>query len=275
MLDGIRPKLLDPRWVDPARVPVVGGPDVIGLDVYGQYLAASSMPLGTGQPVRVGPVDAAELLTVGGKFREIPSLGQLAGDIDAPGIVGTLRAGDWLAGPALRYLVDDLGLTVPLTDALRWEVHRNWLNGFYQFWRDARAALLGQDDLPSRYALAAIKAIPNAFLGGWLRAPRHNHGATLRIDWAWHVITRARMNALRGVAKAPVGPVAMIADTAYFLGMDECAGVEISASRQLGKWKVEKVAPVTPEIVAAHASGRPNKFRDAVNSSHGSKGDAR
>lgn len=266
-LAGIRPKMLAPHWVNPDRVPIIGGPDLIGLDVNGQFLAASGMELGTGQPRQLGPVSAADMLSVGGKFREIPGYGQLAGPIDAHGIWRTLDAGDWLAAPTLRYLADDLGLHVPLSDAWIWDEHRRWLGNFYTFWRDARAALLDSDAPGARLALAAVKSIPNTFIGGWMRSTEHNHTVTLRPDWAHQVIARSRVNALRGIGKASAEPVAIVADTAYFLGRDDARGMQISTTAQLGKWKVERTAPVTKAIVSAHQRGRAGLFRDAVNAS--------
>jgi Domain of unknown function (DUF927) len=263
----IRPKMLDPRWINPDRPPVIGGPPVIGLDVNGQFLAASSMELGTGSPRPLGATDARTMLTVDGKFRDIPGYGQLAGPVQgATGILGTLAAGDWLAAPTLRYLADDLSLDVPLADAWMWDDHRKWFSTSYEFWRDARAALLGgQQSAGTPFALAAVKAIPNAFFGGMVSSTQHNMTATLRHDWTHHVKARARVNALRLLRKASVEPIAMAADTAYFLGMDETKGVPIPENRALGKFKVEKVAEVTAAMVAAHKSGRVNKFRDAVN----------
>lgn len=267
-LAGLRPKMLAPHWVNPDRPPVVGGPDVIGLDVNGQFLAASGLELGTGDPRHLGETTAADLLAVDGKFRDVPAYGVLAAPIDAPGVLGTLKAGDPLAGPTLRYLADDLGLDVPLSDAWRWDEHRRWLGNFYTFWRNARAALLGSDAAGTRLALAAVKSIPNTFIGGWMRSEKHNRSVTLRPDWAHHVIARARVNALRGIAKASAEPVAIVADTAYFLGRDETRGMQVSDGGQLGKWKVERVAPVTDAIVSAHARGRAGLFRNAVNESH-------
>jgi hypothetical protein len=269
-LTKIRPKMLDPRWINPDRSPVIGGPPVIGLDVNGQFLAASSMELGTGAPRRLGATDAATMLTVNGKFRDIPGYGQLTGPIEgAPGILATLATGDWLAAPTLRYLADDLGLSVPLTDAWVFDEHRKWFNTSYEFWRGARAALLGGPPSPGTpFALAAVKAIPNAFFGGMVSSVQHNMTATMRPDWTHHVKARARVNALRNLRGAPVEPLAMAADTAYFLGMDETQGIPIPQNKALGKFKVDKVAEVTAEIVAAHASGRVNRFRDAVNAAN-------
>ena len=229
-VEAIRPKLLDPHWINPGRPVEVGGPDVIGMDVNGQYLAAAGAELGTGSPERyAGP---------GIDVMKLPGYGQLAADVNAPGLMGTLRAGNWVELQAVRYLVDDLSTPVELADGWVWREHRQWLAVWQRHWRNARAALLGVDSEAGRYALAAVKAIPTAFLGGFLRSTRHNRTVTLRKDWAHTIITRARMNALRGIRKAAQPPIAMIADTAFFLGMESVSGMEIPQDKKLGKWKV-------------------------------------
>ncbi|MDM4723425.1 hypothetical protein QTQ03_28985 [Micromonospora sp. WMMA1363] len=207
---------------------------------------------------------------------KLPGYGVLAHDLDVtagdvtrvPGILRDLKAGDTVAMPTVRMLADDLGLPVELAGGWVWESSRRWLGDWQRFWRDARSALIeaGPDDLPAVYALAAVKAVTNAFLGGWLRAPEHNRTASLRVDWAHQVIARARMNAVRGISKASAKPLAIVADTAYFGGIGELGGMWVDEHRfSLGSWKTEKRATATAEIVAAYASGRPNRFRDAIN----------
>ncbi|MEK8110602.1 hypothetical protein NKG94_52185, partial [Micromonospora sp. M12] len=141
-----------------------------------------------------------------------------AGDVTAvPGILRDLKAGDTVAMPTVRMLADDLRLPVELAGGWVWESSRRWLGDWQRFWRDARTALIeaGPDDLAAVYALAAVKSVTNAFLGGWLRSPDHNRTASLRVDWAHQVIARARMNAVRGIGKASAEPVAIVADTAF------------------------------------------------------------
>ena len=146
----------------------------------------------------------------------------LAHDVTVPdghpaagfGLLTDLRAGEALAMPSIRYLADDLGLPIELSGGFVWTESRRWLKTWQELFRDARTALLGlPQELPVSYALSAVKAVTNKFLGGWLRADRFNTTATLRADWAHQVIARARMNALRGIlGKAGALPLAMVAD---------------------------------------------------------------
>lgn len=268
---GVKVRMLDPRWVNPDRVPVLGA-ELVGLDVNGQYLGAAGDQLGTGlpEPITAG-TDAAAVM-------KLPGYGVLADDLVVPdghpatvlGILRDLRAGDVLAMPTVRYLADDLGLPVELAGGHVWTKSRRWLGDWQRLFRDAREALIGMgpDDLAAAYALAAVKAVTNGFLGGWLRAAEHNHNASLRADWAHQVIARARMNALRSITKAGADPFGIVADTVY-LGAGEVGGMRLDeVTFGLGSWKTEKRAVVTAEIVAAHAAGRPNRLRDAINTAH-------
>ena len=286
---GTKIRMLDPRWTNPGRTPELGS-ELVGMDVSGQYLGAAGDELGSGtpEPITAG-ADATQVIDVppakpGASGRRVPLMklpgyGVLAHDLVVPathtvngkavqvlGILTDLRAGDVLAMPTVRYLADDLGLPVELSGGWVWSTSRRWLGDWQRLFRDARSALIEMpDEIHVRYALAAVKSITNGFLGGWLRAPDYNHTASLRVDWAHQVIARARMNALRGIAKASAEPYAIVADTAYF-GAAELGAMRVDEQTfALGSWKTEKRATATPEIIAAHATGRPNKFRDAVN----------
>jgi len=280
---GTKVRMLDPRWVNRDRV-IEPGAEIVGMDVSGQFLGAAGDELGTGVPVPIKPgtgADQAVTVAAGGKSREVPLMrlpgyGVLAHDLDVtagdvtavPGILRDLKAGDTVAMPTVRMLADDLGLPVELAGGWVWESSRRWLGDWQRFWRDARTALIeaGPDDLPAVYALAAVKSVTNAFLGGWLRSPDHNRTASLRVDWAHQVIARARMNALRGIGKASAEPVAIVADTAFFLGHGELGAMRVDdRTYRLGSWKTEKRVTATAAIVAAYGTGRPNKFRDAIN----------
>jgi hypothetical protein len=242
------------------------GQQVTAMDVTGQYLAAAgTIDLGTGQPAhRVGEAVTADVLKLPGYAQ----LGSVPADMPA-GFTG-LKPGDWLTMPVARYLAGtatgDLGLSIELAEAWVWDKgnHRRWLNSWTNVFRTAHVALSGQTDLPSRYAMAAVKAIYTGFLGGMLRSAKANHTATLRPDWTDQIVGRAWANLYRGLDKADREPFCVWRDTAYYLDSTAPSiptGLPVDG---LGRFRIDKIAPVTDDLIRAHAAGRPGKVRDAV-----------
>jgi hypothetical protein len=239
------------------------GEHVTAMDVRGQYLAAAgTIDLGTGTPDQYGARDdTAELF-------KLPGYVELAAPVPgAPAPFQGLCAGDWLTHPVARYLATDLGLDVSAAGGWVWAKgnHRRWMNAWTNVFRDAHQTLTARDDLAGRYALAAVKAVYVAFLGGWLRSEKNNPSATLRPDWAEQIVGRAWANLFRGIAKADRPPVAVWRDTAYFLdGHSPSVPPGLPVGPELGKFKIDKYGPVTGALIAAWSSRSPKALRDAV-----------
>jgi hypothetical protein len=214
---------------------------VVGLDVNAQFLAASGVELGTGEPrpMVLGPDQLVAELKLPGYVQ----LGQ-------PYKVGprcTLAAGQWIANPMAVYLAQRGGLAV--ADGWVWPEHRRWLNAWKSAMLRARKDLMAREDLPSRLALVALKSVYAAFLGGWMNSGEdkggHNKTHTLRPDWMHMVHSTARANALRALDKASVAPFATLADAAYFLVDDPMDPKGLTLSTQPGKWKAHRIGRTT------------------------------
>jgi hypothetical protein len=145
------------------------------------------------------------------------------------------------------YLAQRGGLAV--ADGWVWPEHRRWLNAWKSAMLRARTALMVREDLPSQVALAVLKSVYAAFLGGWLNSGtdrgNYNRTKTLRPDWMHMIHSTARANALRALDKASVAPFATLADAAYFLVDDVMDPKGITLSAQPGKWKAHRIGRTT------------------------------
>lgn len=221
----------------------------VGLDINAQFLACSAtVALGIGEASEIA---GRRITDNWAEVLKRPGYVQLAAPVEiGPGCV--LSEGDWIANPTADYLMRRDGV-LPVTRGYQWMQSRRWLKLWTDRMRTARASLIGRDDLPSLLALAAVKAVYAAFLGGWLNsgedANNYNKTDTLRPDWMHMIHSTARVNMLRALTKATVAPFATHADAAYFLTDDVMDPRGLTLSTQPGKWKVYRLgtasAPVT------------------------------
>jgi len=249
------------EWLTPGVE--LDGHSITSLDVNGQYLAAArSVELGDGQPVsydrpRGGVSELAKLpgyVLLGTKVNtRHPAL-------------GTIAKGSWLAMPTVAYLLRDCGIEVDAERVVVWHEHGRRLSAWAGRFADALASLPAGRDVPTTYARALVKGVYVAYLGGMLRSQRWN--GLPRPDWSDQVVTQAEANKLRALDKATAAGAVVLGswrDAAWFVADDaphKPPGLTVSI--QLGKWKVERYAEVSPELVQAHASGSPSVFRDAL-----------
>jgi len=171
--------------------------------------------------------------------------------------------------PLVKFLVSDLGLTVPAEQVVYWPKHGRRLSAYISRYRAARERLTSATQTaPVRVALAALKSQANVFIS-MFNSETYSHGGFYRPDWNHMIVATAEANALRHFygprAKCSVVPVAKMADAVYFVADTDRlvpAGLEISA--QLGKWKPDRHGPVTDDLVKAVKDGQPASVRDAV-----------
>ena len=277
-------------WLDPSAVIDVD----MGLtchDVHAQFLAAArAVELGDGEPDHyVAPRSYAGLLKLPGYLL----LGEdLACDLPA---FQDVTAGTWLPTPVATYL-DQRGIALNVTESVTWSKKGRRLAAWAGVFANALASLRGRTDTPGRYALAAVKVVYAAFLGGMLRSERYNTTGTMRKDWSDQMIALADMNALRNLDRATYGfpygttdsvvaaamskgaqptvrALGMCRDAVWHISPEAPADVPglVAVDKsgkpvtQPGKFRYQKWCTVTPEIVEAHASGSPYLVRDSIN----------
>lgn len=245
----------------PGKVVRAGKHHVTSYDLNGQHLAAcSSAELGDGEPEVIADPRSIEGLTV---FPGYVRLGS-ALKTGHPAF-GTRPAGEWVAMPLVRFLVRDLGLSVPAAEVVYWPRKGRRLSVYAARVRDARERLVGAEQTaPVRLALAVVKSQANAFVG-MFHSETYSHGGFYRPDWYDQIVATAEANALRALAKCPVPPVAKMADSAYWIADAEPYVPEgLTISAQLGKWKLDRRGPVTDDLITAIKSHGPAGVRDAV-----------
>lgn len=237
------------------------GKFVTSYDLNGQHMAAAgSAELGDGEP----------------KVIERPR--DITGLTGHPGYVltsapvktghpafGTIEPGTWLAMPLARFLVRDLGLTVPAAEVVYWPDHGRRMSVYVARYRDARERLMKAEPTEAtRLALAMLKSQANAFVG-MFHSKTYSHGGFYRPDWYDQIVATAEANALRALAKCKTAPVAKMADSAYWIA--DTAPIEpegLVISGQLGKWKLDRHGPVSDELLSALRDLAPASARDAV-----------
>jgi hypothetical protein len=258
-------------WVDPNH-DTTAHEWVLGTDVNGAYLAVTgNVELGTGEPDHLGGQETTtELLKVPGYAR----LAEVSDKIAGP--CSNLKSGDVLPMPYVKYLAERGWITEvaevwvwPKVEAGQPIRHRRWLNSWGTVLRKGRATLMAEESVGARYGLAAVKAVYQSFLGGWLASERFNASTTLRPDWRDMVHSSAHANMLRSLAEATPRPFAVtMPDAAYFpaTGPDDLpAG--LTFCDQLGKWKRHRYAHLGDTWVTADSKGRERKhlLADEVN----------
>lgn len=247
--------------VKPTANVKTAGKFVTSYDLNGQHMAAAgSADLGDGEP----------------KVIEHPR--DITGLTGHPGYVltsapvktghpafGTIEPGTWLAMPLARFLVRDLGLTVPAAEVVYWPDHGRRMSVYVARYRDARERLMKAEPTEAtRLTLAMLKSQANAFVG-MFHSKTYSHGGFYRPDWYDMIVATAEANALRAMGKCSVAPVAKMADSAYWIA-DTAPYVPdgITISGQLGKWKLDRHGPVTDEFLTALRDLAPASARDAV-----------
>jgi hypothetical protein len=237
------------------------GKFVTSYDLNGQHMAAAgSADLGDGEPkVIANPRDIAGLTAHPGYV--LTSKPVRTGH---PAF-GTIEPGTWLAMPLARFLVRDLGLTVPAAEVVYWPDHGRRMSVYVARYRDARERLMKAEPTEAtRLALAMLKSQANAFVG-MFHSKTYSHGGFYRPDWYDQIVATAEANALRALAKCKTAPVAKMADSAYWIA--DTAPIEpegLVISGQLGKWKLDRHGPVSDELLSALRDLAPAAARDAV-----------
>jgi hypothetical protein len=262
-----------PDYVDPKRRPR-RGQWITELDVNGSFHASAGIELGTGDPVLIpAPRD------IGGYLGDVGYV-RLARDVRTghPAWLG-LRAGRTLAMTTAAWLIKQ-GHEIEASEALVWPRHRRHLDNWYRLFRDARQALIQRTKTgrgpAAAVALQILKSIVTTTLGGWIRSEK-NHSEMLRRDWSDMIMAEAWVRQMAAMGRAEVHgwwPIGIRRDAAWFC-TDQPGVVPpgIQCAEQLGKWKVTRSVPVTPEIIAAHRGG-PEKLLHAILAAHRSQGAA-
>jgi hypothetical protein len=238
---------------------------VTSYDANGQYpAAAGSAELGDGEPITVDKPRSIDGL-VG-----LPGYVKLASPLrTGHPAFDTIPAGRWVAMPLVKFLVKDLGLTVPADQVVYWPKHGRRLSAYIGRYRTARERLTSAKQTgPVRMALIGLKSQANVFIS-MFNSETYSHGGFYRPDWNHMVVATAEANALRHFygprAKCKVIPVAKMHDAIYFVADKDAFvpdGLEISG--QLGKWKPDRHGPVTDELIKAIRERSPGNVRDAV-----------
>lgn len=279
-------------FVNRDETPVIGQA-VTEADVTAQYLAAArSTELGDGAPVQFGPVPVDEHAAL---FKR-PGYVQLGSDpnlsrlpVTARLPFATVKAGSWLPTPAARYLSHDHRLVLDVAGGYGWPAkqHGRRLMVWAALFTDGRTTLsIAADagDEAAGLALVVLKAVYATFLGGMTRSEKHNDKSTLRPDWHDQYVMQAGVNALRAIDKALANGGRVLGgmkDSFWFLSDDQApvrpAGMvwndqpDREPTYQPGKWHVNRVAPVTEDIVAAHKAGRVGVLRKMITESHNAR----
>lgn len=209
------------------------------FDINGMYLAAcSSVELGFGQAAHV-KAPAFDAQRPGYWRALIKGADTWVAPYPRPFVCDGKP--HWYTTPMLE-LALDLGATVKIREAWIYPQHHRWFEPWYERLRDARSTLMRDPSPEGRLALAAVKATYAQALGRlagrWLQAGDE----TFRPDWRHAVVSRARANMERHLAKATAPPVALDIDLAVFHSIHQdpgqaAAALGLQVSAQLGKWK--------------------------------------
>lgn len=273
-------------YCDPGQVPQLGE-WLAELDVNGQYLAASSIELGTGAPTIVdrprswaGYLKGPGYLVLGKPLKVGPE--QLPHTWRA---FQGIEAGRSLAMPTVRYL-HKRGVALDVARAVIWTDHRRHLDAWYQLFRngrqklqdrvDAAAATLGRD-MAAEYALQLLKAVTNTMLGGWIRSDKNK--GLMRRDWSDHIITEAWHRELihvERIGEAGALPFGVRRDALWYsvtqAGETPPGAILPTDKRlQLGRLKLvrDRVVPIDQGIIDAHATGSPERVVHAILAARG------
>lgn len=258
---------------------------VTGYDINGQYPAAAvSAELGDGNPEWIdNPRTLESLWNLPGYARlaapirgRSPVLRMIRNDGQAP------AAGDILPMPVVKYLGADLGLDIAADQVCYWPNHGRRLRAYIDHaYRPPRAALQAMPkSLVRDMTMAALKVMVNDSIG-MFRSETWSHGQWYRPDWHDQVTSLAEMNAFRAIDKCEVPPLVKACDSLYWVtAAPPCEGCQhadaeahtepcalpagLTASTQLGKFKLERFGIVTDAMTAAYKAGQPKNFHDAV-----------
>jgi hypothetical protein len=268
--DDLRGNTLYLDYVDPAVVPQVGQ-HITQMDVHGQFLAAADVTLGTGEPTLLRSVSDVRMVV------KVPGYVRLAADVDSPvpAFAGRLVAGAVVTTTQAGYLIKR-GATLPASEALVWAAGnsrqhlRTWKGTLSAGWY----ALQGRTDLPAVWALRILKSVYTTVLGGWLRSDQVNADMA-RLDWSDMIVTEAGVRALVALDKATDAgrpAVGMRRDSAWFLDNHApSVPAGMSTETKLGKWKADRWAAVTQDMVAAHTAGSFDDLNKAIKAAHESE----
>ena len=267
------------------------GDVVTELDVTAQFLAAAgSTECGDGEPKILDNVDPDWLP----KLITVPGYVELTGKPDLSTLSAAARysfakldTGWRLPTPALKYLVKDRDVVVPIGRAVVWPSGDKNRGRPAQYgrrlavWatevRTARLALTHAaraGEPGAGIALAVLKRMYAAFLGGVLKSEKTNDRGTLRHDWADMVVATAGVNALRAIDKAGAIPFGGMKDSFWFASPVTDApfrpdGLQYSDQPgehfdKPGKWHLNRWGEITDNLIRHHADGRIGLVRNDV-----------
>jgi len=159
----------------------------------------------------------------------------------------------WLPTPYLE-LLDELGAPLAVDEAWVWPASSAWLQAPGKTFREARAALTGQDSEPAGIALTLVKQLYTSRIGAF--SPHDPDPARIdelvRPDVTDMIIGKATCNDYRRMAK--IGeqsgrwPVALYADSVYYAAEDPdpvaAAPAGLALGTGLGQYSAEAVIPM-------------------------------
>jgi len=262
------------RWSRPLTDAERGHRYVHGLDKHGAYLAAAAdLAVGVGKP---GHIE-------GGRFDpRVPGVWKISGvwrhgdytrHPDLPSaLCGDPRSTGWRSTPTLVY-ASEQGVNFEVEEAWVWPKASKPLTTFYTRFRDGRTWLMADKSEPGRIALAVLKEVYAATLGGALAANRTGAravpGALYRPDWRSFIVARARVNLLRNMDKHGVFPFAVNVDEMLFTSdSPDPASVGLPLGDGLGEYGVnhylEPTEPQWDQIFRAAHAGRTNDLLTAI-----------
>ncbi|WNV86643.1 hypothetical protein [Umezawaea sp. Da 62-37] len=263
-------------FVDPDTTPVVGQV-ITEVDVNAQYLAAArSVDLGDGEPVELDHVDPADLPAL----LKRPGYLRLATTPDLTNAPAHLRhalprlvVGAWLPTPIAAYLHRDHNIGLDIAGAITWPASGRRLSVWCEMFANGRATLTATADTDPAAALAlrVVKDVYTRYLGGYLRSKTHNRGPTCRTDWHDMLVAQGVANAARAIDKTVTTDgttvLGSLKDAYWLLADTPTHPTVLTFSPQPGKWKRNRVAPVTPAVIDAHRTGRVGLLRQAITAS--------
>lgn len=239
-------EMTDPDQADrPARL-------LTHYDVNAAFLNVENLELGTGPPISVAAPGRDQLRLPGFVVVTNPQ----------PDWPHPFR---WPARPRtipteLAGLLADTVDEATFADGHLWPQHRRWLRNFVRAVRPAREVLLEQTDEPGRHALAVLKALYSATLGGMLGSTKNNPTAYLRPDWMWQIRGRVTVSLWRQLAKTSPGPAAVARTDAVYYLHDPDPPPDLEISTAPGKFKIQQTVPVTDAHRAILRAGKPRSL---------------
>lgn len=258
------------RYADHVRADAaaVEGDSLVALDVNAAYLAAmTTVELGHGEPSHYQTARDIRQITGQARWTKRPGYALLtaAPELVAP-VAGLdqLDAGTWLPLPWADFLVNPWAggqlLAKPLAvgELVYWHQgdHGKRLARWAGHVWEAETTLKATPGQAAHDAARMVKAIRNAFSGGYLRSERYNPTETLRFDWYDMNVSQHGANLARKVIRPAIegrgpAPVGVFRDDVYYLADEPPEALAPVISAGLGKLKVKGIIAASPALVDA------------------------